>query len=205
MTLNFSKHDMYQMFYLKKAILEQIEKDPSLENTIRTIHIDHKKPCNYINNQQIPLLFPLCLKNYIEKLPKTKTKDYHFIGTINSNREWLYNYTSDTSLIEVNRRGRDPEKKFQLDKRYYETMCASKFTLTPTGDYNWSYRFFEAIMCFSIPVFDSDSLDVFKKDYFYYTTEDNHVYHLDKAVENYNRFINSSHFLSNLSSCDWQS
>lgn len=80
-------------------------------------------------------------------------------------------------------------------------MCKSKFTLTPTGDCPWSYRFFEAIMCMSIPVVETQSNDRYKNDYFYYVDGDrkSHVYDKQKALDNYNRFVNSHHFLKNYS------
>jgi hypothetical protein len=35
---------------------------------------------------------------------------------------------------------------------YFETMCQSKFILCPAGDTPWSFRFYETIMCKSIPI-----------------------------------------------------
>lgn len=39
-----------------------------------------------------------------------------------------------------------------FDEHYFRTMCLSKFTLCPGGDQNWSMRFYEALMCKSIPI-----------------------------------------------------
>ena len=41
-------------------------------------------------------------------------------------------------------------------------MSKSKFTLTPTGGCPWSYRFFEAIMCLSIPILENNSNDIYE-------------------------------------------
>ncbi len=38
---------------------------------------------------------------------------------------------------------------------YFETMCQSKFVLCPAGDAPWSFRFYETLMCKSIPVVES--------------------------------------------------
>ena len=38
------------------------------------------------------------------------------------------------------------------DPAYLRDLCASNFTLAPAGDQTWSLRFFEAIMCQSIPI-----------------------------------------------------
>jgi hypothetical protein len=35
------------------------------------------------------------------------------------------------------------------------------------------------------------------KNYFCYYDNDTHIYYEDKAIDNYNKFINSEHFLKN--------
>jgi hypothetical protein len=35
---------------------------------------------------------------------------------------------------------------------YFQTMCQSKYVLCPGGDSPWSFRFYEVLMCKSIPV-----------------------------------------------------
>jgi hypothetical protein len=41
------------------------------------------------------------------------------------------------------------------NKFYFETMCQSKFCLCPAGDCPWSFRFYEVLMCKSIPIVES--------------------------------------------------
>lgn len=41
------------------------------------------------------------------------------------------------------------------NKFYFETMCQSKFCLCPAGDSPWSFRFYEVLMCKSIPIVES--------------------------------------------------
>lgn len=38
------------------------------------------------------------------------------------------------------------------DEGYFELLGRSKFVLCPSGDFTWSYRFFESILCGAIPV-----------------------------------------------------
>jgi len=38
---------------------------------------------------------------------------------------------------------------------YFEKMCQSKFILCPAGDEPWSFRFYETLMCKSIPIVES--------------------------------------------------
>jgi len=38
---------------------------------------------------------------------------------------------------------------------YFETMCQSKYVLCPAGDSAWSFRFYEVLMCGSLPIVES--------------------------------------------------
>lgn len=38
---------------------------------------------------------------------------------------------------------------------YFETMCQSRFVLCPAGDSLWSFRFYETLMCGSLPIVES--------------------------------------------------
>ncbi len=38
---------------------------------------------------------------------------------------------------------------------YFEPMCKSKYCLCPAGDAPWSFRFYEVLMCKSIPIVES--------------------------------------------------
>lgn len=51
-------------------------------------------------------------------------------------------------------RGRTVPLKF-WDEDYFELLSDSEFVLCPDGDYAWSYRFFEAVLCGAIPVVQS--------------------------------------------------
>jgi hypothetical protein len=35
---------------------------------------------------------------------------------------------------------------------YFKSMCQSKYILCPAGDTEWSFRFYETLMCKSIPI-----------------------------------------------------
>jgi hypothetical protein len=193
--LNITFNEKYQMFYLKKAVNEYIKTN---KDKILSLKIDHKYAINYINNIKIPLTFPIYIKKYISKLNKDKIYDYNFIGKITNKREWVNKFKNKNSIIKESLNGRNKKIKYSIDKKYYDILSKSKFTLTPTGDCNWSYRFFEAIMCLSIPILENNSKDIFMKDYFFYYEKDNHIYSKDKAHQNYNKFINSEHFLKNI-------
>jgi hypothetical protein len=193
LTINYK--EKYQLFYLKKAIDELLNENN--KNTVKSIKDEHLNGCNFINNIKIPLTFPMYILNYTDSLMKEKEIDYNFIGTITPKRKWVEKYTKN-SIINQSGYGRDINKKYEIDKDYYNTISKSKFTITPTGDCPWSYRFFEAIMCLSIPILENNSNDIYMKDYFCFFDKDEHIYDKDKAIENYNKFIKSKHFIKNI-------
>jgi len=49
------------------------------------------------------------------------------------------------------------------DEEYFRVLLRSRFVLCPNGDYVWSYRFFEAILCGAIPTVEErcDAYDGF--------------------------------------------
>ena len=124
--------------------------------------------------------------------------DFHefrdsLVGTYNCIKHYYNNQLRDTgtgpySIITDSSYGRNPDTKYNLDIDYYTNMSKSKFTLCPTGDCPWSYRFFEAIMCFSIPILN-DKSDIFCKDYYYIMYGDEYVYSHEQALENYNKLL----------------
>ena len=45
---------------------------------------------------------------------------------------------------------RFPDKSW--DDGYYRTLARSEFVLCPSGDFTWSYRFFESLLCGAVPI-----------------------------------------------------
>lgn len=72
-------------------------------------------------------------------------------------------------IIKDSLNGRGAPQKF-WDEDYYDLMLRTKFSLCPNGDFIWTYRFFEAIMCGSIPVIE-DNVPAYQ-DYFCYRMAD---------------------------------
>jgi hypothetical protein len=171
-----------QEYFFKKSIND----NPSFfGNPIKfDISIDHISGVNYLNGVKYPLLFPKDMVDLIHTLSKDKIMDYYFKGVINDKREWIRSY-EDRGKIINSFYGRRPQTKYILDEEYYKGMCGSRFTLTPTSDCSWSYRFFESILCFSIPILGDDEDDVYAGQFKYYRNKDVHVYDYDMARYNY--------------------
>ena len=75
---------------------------------------------------------------------------------------------------------------------YFEKMCQSKFVLCPSGDAPWSFRFYEVLMCKSIPIVES-------WHHTYRTKEEanlNYKYILYQDIENIKNNINYDDYVN---------
>lgn len=63
------------------------------------------------------------------------------------------------------RRGRTfPIKAW--DDEYYRLLSHSQFVLCPSGDYTWTYRFFESVLCGAIPIVE-ENCEAYNGFFFY--------------------------------------
>ncbi|MBU0946198.1 MAG: glycosyltransferase family 47 protein [Proteobacteria bacterium] len=86
------------------------------------------------------------------------------------------------------------KERNKFDEKYFKQMAKSKFTLCPAGDSFWSMRFYEALMCRSIPIVNSVNETFRSKeesglDYRYYLTTDNILFREDWVEHNYRIFL----------------
>jgi len=80
---------------------------------------------------------------------------------------------------------------------YFEKMCQSKFVLCPGGDAPWSFRFYEVLMCKSIPIVESwhhtyrtkEEANICYK-YILYQDIENNINYDDYVIENTKIFEN---------------
>lgn len=93
-----------------------------------------------------------------------------------------------------------PDKSW--DEEYYKYLSSSKFVLCPNGDFVWSYRFFEAILCGAIPIIEEFAHPY--SGFIYKTINDdvnNFFWNREDALYNYNLCvekitIDKDHFLN---------
>lgn len=81
----------------------------------------------------------------------------------------------------------------EQDVEYLRTMCRGQFTLCPGGDQPWSYRFFEAIMCKSIPIVEnyfSTGRNQVEREigYRYFKVDEEHEFREEWVEENWRLF-----------------
>lgn len=178
---------------LKKHYSIRVEKKPENNDntTLKSIAItiDHKKPITRIGNISRPLFFPkIIVKNYYkdfeDKLNQvyfrgifTYSRMFQVISLFMKIRAYLeifvlvknvillkkkFSIESSKVIIIFTREGRINQSKF-LNKDYFNELSAYKFIFCPSGDFKWTYRFFETVLVGSIPI---TSVDVpIYKDY----------------------------------------
>lgn len=164
---------LLQEFYFKNALDEQLIK---IENNFG---IDHKTGTCFNNSIIYPVVFPLKMINEILNISKNKEKElnYFYRGIYTEKKKWILDFkTKENTIVEFSDYGRDPTKKYNLDIDYYTKMSSAYFTLCPIDVYQWSYRFFEAIMARTIPILDDDTEDIYSYRFKFYKKSDEHVY-----------------------------
>jgi len=94
------------------------------------------------------------LKNFTHPslLSKLKLKVEQKLGAQKIPRAAKFRY--DDIVFWSSERGRNfPIKAWDDD--YFRLLATSEFVLCPSGDYIWTYRFFEATMCGAIPIIEN--------------------------------------------------
>ena len=135
----------------------------------------------------------------IDFAKKYFTKNSIFIDTSND-PNWVslgsFDYTHKTSGYCPKNMSNNQSKKVQYrvvseNIDYFETMCKSKYCLCPAGDAPWSFRFYEVLMCKSIPIVES-------WHHTYRTMQEaiiNYKYVLHENIENdieYDEYVNEN-------------
>ena len=140
-------------------------------------------------------------KRILSEYVKNNFGKEKYIGNVNPINKRLKNklrkmfgigpksYSIEVGNLEIrsSTRGREfPIKAW--DERYFNLLSRSKFVICPNGDYVWSYRFFESILCGAIPIIE-ESCEAYD-DFFYYKIEDkyeNLKWDMDKVHSNYKK------------------
>lgn len=129
--------------------------------------IDHATPKTIVDGKEYSLVFPRFLIN--TGVPKTK--GMLFMGLITDKRmDWLKQFPNATIINSL--RGRCDSTKV-YDKIYFDKMAQAKFALCPNGDFTWTYRFFEAILCGAIPIIQH-YCELYEGFHFYFNASNIH-------------------------------
>lgn len=168
----------------------------------KDISFDHQKPSVTVGDVTRPLVFPR------QMLAKCRggwanTDMITFSGfktpqRIAALKQWLKNtYDADVDLekeagyddnnvkIVWSSNGRQfPQKAW--DVPYYDELLSSGFVLCPDGDFIWTYRFFEAVICGAIPIIEN-MCELYEGFYFYdmKTPREELIYRPEQAGNNF--------------------
>lgn len=146
----------------QEAILRLALREEGVSDRLLKIEIDHVNGYNYINNIQIPIIYPRSFFTKSEELEQEKHIDFYFNGNMSDSGErklMLKPFLSLNSLIQESNFGRLPSKKTVYNYDYFRGLSSSKFGLCPHQkdflghpDTMWTYRFIESCMCKAIPL-----------------------------------------------------
>ena len=125
---------------------------------LRAVGVDHTIPRTWVGTLSRPLIFPRAIAERTRSLwTSNRPTRFSFTGLVTEKRRdvlsrWLSKADPTERIVcQDSKRGRRfPEKSW--DDGYYQLLAQSQFVLCPNGDYIWTYRFFEAILCGAIPV-----------------------------------------------------
>lgn len=160
---------MALQYHLEEAILEKYDITPS-PNIAKFSHKYYNEIQQIKNNK----IYDFCWIGSIESsrehrlwiidfVKKHFTKDSIFINT-DFPDDWEKLGDFDLTLLKI---GYNPKlqkdnqskevqyRKVQENLFYFQIMRQSKFSLCPRGDSSWSFRFYEILMCESIPIVKS--------------------------------------------------
>jgi hypothetical protein len=210
--LGWSQSYMALKFHMEEAYKEINITVNSTDNP--QIAIFSKKYYNDIKNLNNNKIYDYCFIGSINSNPERRiwvveffkkfgTKNSIFINTDNNDNwetigEFDLSKTKKTDTFCPKEQDDNQTKKVQYreineNKFYFETMCQSHFCLCPAGDTSWSFRFYEVLMCGSIPIVESwhhtyRSPDESNINYNYYLFDEKHVFDYQMINSNYELF-----------------
>jgi len=160
-------------YHMEEAYIEK-KVNPNIACACPPIAIFSKKYYNEINNLNHNKIYDYCFIGsinsfyerriwVIEFVKKNFTSNSIFINTDND-PDWKvlgdFDYSNKNLGYCPKKQAYNDSKKVQYrivkeNIFYFETMCQSKFVLCPAGDAPWSFRFYEVLMCKSLPIVES--------------------------------------------------
>ena len=210
------KYDLPQNFFFIKNL--------SGSNTLDEIYYPSSSNfINFKNKYNDYAKFPKDIVNKVNNINCEKEYNYIFLGSYKNNigkifnRKWILSFIEnnfdDKSYLEFtdDETKKNYEKmgnfdhtlyikqkkinKNNFDYSYYSKLKKSKFCLCPAGDCIYSNRFYEALLCKTIPIV-SNNVETYRSkaekelDYkFYLSSDKNIVYNQEMIEHNYKIFL----------------
>ena len=161
-------------YHMEEVLLEN-NLSPLTAHPYPPLALFSKKYYNDINELNHTKKYDYCFIGSMTSCPERRkwvidfakkkfTKNSIFINTDN-NPQWKLLGSFDYSnknlgfcprLVKPYSESREVQYRVVKENLYYfESMCQSKFVLCPAGDSSWSFRFYETLMCKSIPIVEN--------------------------------------------------
>lgn len=165
----------------------------------RRLGLDLVRGSTQLDRRELPLIFPI---SYAARTSRG------FLNTSRSLRAVFRGFKSARRQKELGRlrlpkvsitfsnKGRETKA---FDAAYYAELSKSQLALCPRGDYVWSYRFYEAILCGAIPVITDEWPDTAGYNFYRIVDADwaaitKLPYRRDWAETNYARLLSRNFF-----------
>ena len=207
--IGWSQGYMGLEYHMQEA-LDENNLNPQDANSCPPIALFSKKYYNELNNLNHTKIHDFCFigsinsnwgaRQWVVNFAKNHFTDNSIFINTDNDPNWPllgpFDYTNKILGYCPKNQHDNQSKKVQYrvvkeNMDYFENMCKSKYCLCPAGDTTWSFRFYETLMCKSIPVVES-------WHHTYRTREEaniNYKYVLYKNIENdinYNNYVNEN-------------
>lgn len=192
LTIKINRDQEETFEYLKKHFtVRYSSKEKAVKNL--DIEISHNVPYVRMGSYRQPLVFSNEVFQKCRALWSDKrATDLVFVGLVTPGREKYFKDKKkqlNDSRLKLKITNSDKGRVFPYkawDEDYYKEMGAAKFVLCPNGDFIWTYRFFEAILCGAIPVVEEEC--ELYKDFIYHTSiHDNLEWDRGIALHNFDK------------------
>jgi hypothetical protein len=163
------KYHMEEALLEKKLSTDNVDLSPKIAIFSKKYYNDIQQ-VNKNNDKQYDYCFIGSIQSnsvkrqwVIDFAKKYFTSNSIFINTDND-PNWISLGTFDYSNMNIgfcpknepNNQSKEVQYRVvQENLDYFERMCKSKFVLCPAGDSSWSFRFYEVLICKSIPIVES--------------------------------------------------
>lgn len=199
--ISMSRDQVPIMLHLSNYFTVKYSVNPIMYR-VADVEIVHDKPLVRVGGVTTPLLFSeeVFIRSRSMWQEKRDTRKL-FVGLLTEKRKLvLDNYIKEHRLkpndwvIKNSKNGREfPMKAW--DEQYFKTLANTQFCLCPNGDFVWTYRFFEAILCGAIPIVE-DECDLYDGFTYYKMKDTKQPVFSRKIQENNYRLAKERLFLS---------
>lgn len=123
------------------------------------VTVDHRSPATRVGSIARPLIFPRSIPYRCRSMWSDDRRSvFHFSGLMTDSRKRSLAAVAAEAPGAVDIRESTRGRKWPIkawDERYYRSLASTRYALCPDGDFVWTYRFFEAILCGAVPVVES--------------------------------------------------